>query len=182
MAPLLIMKGGIEPHGAEVLHFAESQGLRVHHVFADDRNPESCLRAIREASEGADILNVRFFVPESLLRALYRASEVVLANSGREPFGLVGLEVMASEGVAFTGATGEEYAKSFENAIVIETDDAREVAAAAVHLRAHPELAQTLRRRGRETAREYTWARVIDFLKIRLQFLGLAQGWTAKGE
>jgi glycosyltransferase involved in cell wall biosynthesis len=178
LAPLLIMKGGIEPHGAEVLHQADTLGLRVHHVFADDRNPESCLRALCEASEGADILNVRFFLPENLLRALYRAADLVLANSGREPFGLVGLEVMASGGVVFTGATGEEYAKSFENAIVIETDDAREVAAAAAHLKANPALAESLRHRGRETAREYTWARVIDFLKIRLQFLGLAQGWT----
>jgi glycosyltransferase involved in cell wall biosynthesis len=179
MGPLFIIKGGIEPHGAEVLHQAETMGLRVHHVFADDRNPESCLRAMLEASHGADILNVRFFVPENLLRALYRASDVVLANSGREPFGLVGLEVMASGGVAFTGATGEEYAKSFDNAIVIETDDPREVAAATAHLRANPGLADSLRHRGRETAREYTWARVIDFMKIRLQFLGLAQGWGA---
>ncbi len=179
MAPLLIMKGGIEPHGTEVLHHAETIGLRVHHVFADDRNPESCLRAICEASHGADILSVRFFVPENLLRALYRAVDVVLANSGREPFGLVGLEVMASGGVAFTGATGEEYAKSFDNAIVIETDDPREVAAAAAHLRSSPALVEALRQRGRETAREYTWARVIDFLKIRLQFLGHAQGWGA---
>jgi glycosyltransferase involved in cell wall biosynthesis len=179
MGPLFIMKGGIEPHGAEVLHHAETLGLRVHHVFADDRNPESCLRSLLEASHGADILNVRFFVPENLLRALYQASDVVLANSGREPFGLVGLEVMASGGVAFTGATGEEYAKSFHNAIVIETDDPREVAAAAVHLRANPGLADALRHRGRETAREYTWARVIDFMKVRLQFLGLAQGWGA---
>jgi glycosyltransferase involved in cell wall biosynthesis len=178
MGPLFIMKGGIEPHGAEVLHLAETIGLRVHHVFADDRHPDSCLRAICEASEGADILNLRFFMPENLLRALYRASDVVLANSGREPFGLVGLEVMASGGVAFTGATGEEYAKSFDNAIVIETDDPREVAAAAAHLRANPALSERLRDRGLETAREYTWRHVIDFLKIRLQFLGLAQGWS----
>ena len=83
LSPLLIMKGGIEAHGAEVLHHADNLGLQVHHVFADDRNPESCLRAICEASHGADVLNVRFFVPENLLRALYRASDVMLANSGR---------------------------------------------------------------------------------------------------
>ena len=43
-----------------------------------------------------------------------------------------------------------------------------------------PGVPESLRHRGRETAREYTWARVIDFLKIRLQFLGLAQGWGAE--
>jgi len=81
--------------------------------------------------------------------------------------------------VAFTGATGEEYAKSFQNAIMIETDDPREVAAAAAYLRSNPALSEELRRRGRETAAEYTWRHVIDFMKLRLQFLGLAQGWTA---
>jgi glycosyltransferase involved in cell wall biosynthesis len=179
LSPLLVAKGGIEPHGAEVLHHAEAMGLKVHHVFADDRSAESCLRAICEASHGADVLNVRFFVPENLLRALYRAADVVLANSGREPFGLVGLEVMGSGGVAFTGATGEEYAKSFRNAIVIETEDPREVAAAAAYVRTNPALSEELRRRGRETAAEYTWGHVIEFMKLRLQFLGLAQGWTA---
>src|SRR5690349_3969629 len=33
MGPLFLMKGGIEPHGAEVLHHAETIGLKVHHVF-----------------------------------------------------------------------------------------------------------------------------------------------------
>ena len=55
--------------------------------------------------------------------------------------------------------------------------DERRCIPAVAHLRANPGLADSLRHRGRETAREYTWARVIDFLKIRLQFLGLAQGW-----
>jgi len=32
--------------------------------------------------------------------ALYAAADAVLANSGKEPFGLVGLEVMAAGGIA----------------------------------------------------------------------------------
>src|SRR5439155_7748528 len=96
---LLIAKGGIESHGAEVLGHAASLGLTVRDVHSGDRNPDACLRALSEAAHGADVLNVRFFVPETLLRALYRSAHGVLANSGREPFGLVGLEVMASGGL-----------------------------------------------------------------------------------
>src|SRR5207244_2879476 len=91
---LLIAKGGIEAHGTEVLQHAGSLGLTVRDVYCQDRNPDACLRALAEAAHGVDILNARFFVPETLLRALYRAADGVLANSGREPFGLVGLEVM----------------------------------------------------------------------------------------
>lgn len=175
---LFLAKGGIEPHGGEVLHRAYQLGLRVRDVYSPDRNPQTCLKALAEAMHDADLLNIRFFVPELLLRALYRAADAVLANSGREPFGLVGLEVMASGGLVFTGATGEEYARAFENAIVLETGDHREIVSAFAHLMTHPDECLRLRRAGRETARGYTWDRVIELLIRRLQFLGLGQGWT----
>jgi len=66
----------------------------------------------------------------------------VLANSGHEPFGLVGLEAMASGGLAMVGATGEEYARSYGNAIVVETDDPTEVASALRGLVERPALAR----------------------------------------
>jgi glycosyltransferase involved in cell wall biosynthesis len=175
---LLLAKGGVEAHGGEVLNFAWSQGLTVREVHCGDRNPDACLHALREAAPGADVLNVRFYVPEVLLRALYRAADGVLANSGREPFGLVGLEVMASGGLAFTGATGEEYARAFENAVVVETDDSNEVVAAFAHLLANPEENRRLRCNGRDTAASYTWDEVLNTMFRRLQFLGLSQGWA----
>ena len=60
--------------------------------------------------------------PESC-RVLFRGSAAVLANSGREPFGLVGLETMAAGGVACTGCTGEDYVVPGQNALVLETTD-----------------------------------------------------------
>jgi glycosyltransferase involved in cell wall biosynthesis len=174
---LFIAKGGVEPHGGEVLHRAHELGLRVREVFAPDRDPRNCLRALAEAKSDADFLNIRFYVPETLLRALYRSADAVLANSGREPFGLVGLEVMGSGGLVFTGATGEEYARSFENAIVLETGDHNEIVSAFAHLLTRPDEAMRLRAAGRETARSYTWDRVIELMIRRLQFLGLNQGW-----
>jgi hypothetical protein len=38
------------------------------------------------------------------------SADAVFANSGHEPFGLVGLETMAAGGVACTGCSGEDYA------------------------------------------------------------------------
>ena len=58
----------------------------------------------------ADILFLDYFIAERTLRAMYQAADGVLANSEREPFGLVGLEVMASGGIAYVGRTGEDYA------------------------------------------------------------------------
>ena len=83
---------------------------------------------------------------------------------------------MASGGVAFVGATGEEYAEPFKNAIVIETEDAAEIVAYVTHLAEHPDTARNLRIAAQRTARDYTWQRVIDILLQRLEFVALKQG------
>jgi glycosyltransferase involved in cell wall biosynthesis len=127
------------------------------------------------AAADADVLNLKFFVPEQLLRLLYAGADAVLANSGKEPFGIVGLEVMASRGVAVTGATGEEYARGFQNAVVIETDDANEIVTAMAYLQEHPEEARRIRAEGHATAAEYTWERVVEIIRRRVQFLVAGQ-------
>jgi glycosyltransferase involved in cell wall biosynthesis len=173
--PALVVKGGIEPHGAEVLAHAAGIGLEVHDVTAADRSREAALHAL-SAHAGADILNLKFFVPEELLRSLYQASDAVLANSGREPFGLVGLEVMACGGVAITGATGEEYLRAFDNGLSVESADPFEMATYVELLRRDPELARRLRREGRVTAERFTWDRVIEGLRYRLPYIAHRQG------
>ena len=57
---------------------------------------------------------------------LFRSTDAVLANSGHEPFGLVGLEAMAAGGIACTGCSGEDYAVPGQNALVLETGEPRE--------------------------------------------------------
>ena len=59
-------------------------------------------------------------------RVLFHGSAAVLANSGREPFGRVGLETMAVDGVACTGCSGEDSAVPGRNALVLETNDLQE--------------------------------------------------------
>ena len=62
------------------------------------------VRALSE-SRGAAVVNLCRFLPEAVIPEIDLAATAVLANSGHEPFGLVGLEAMAAGGVAVVGAT-----------------------------------------------------------------------------
>jgi len=171
----LVCRGGMEPYEGEVLHNAAARGLRVRNVPPPaSQDVEGWAAALAEASE-ADLLNLKFFVPEELLRLLYAGADAALANSGKEPFGIVGLEVMASGGTAVTGATGEEYARAFENAVVLETDDPNEIVTAMAYLREHPAEAERIRAAAKATAAQYTWAKVVDLLCRRVQFLATSR-------
>jgi len=94
-------------------------------------------------------------------RVLFRGSGAVLANSGREPFGLVGLETMAAGGVACTGSTGEDYVVPGQNALVLETADPWEFVTLFRELRANPVRDRALRKAGRATAEQFTWRQII---------------------
>ncbi len=109
------------------------------------------------------------------MRTTYAAADATLANSGHEPFGLVALEVMAAQGVAVTGSTGEDYAISFENAIVTETEDPDEIVGYLLYLRRHPDEQQRMREAGQTTARQFLWDRVIENLISKLEFLARKQ-------
>jgi len=175
------LRGGIEPHGREVLEHAARRGLRVVDVTSNDRSVEGGLVALRAAAGRGDIFNLRFFVPEALARALYRAANGVLANSGHEPFGLVGLEGMAAGGLVFTGASGEDYAVSMSNCVVVETDDPDEVRANLFYLEEHPELAGRMRAAAVDTASRFTWDEVIANLTSKLEYVGRTSGVLGVG-
>jgi glycosyltransferase involved in cell wall biosynthesis len=173
----LFVRGGIEPHGADVLRHAYNLGLHIKDVEARaKRRPsvEQCTELFAHAGP-ADIYNIRFFIPEEFVRIIYRAADATLANSGHEPFGLVGLEVMAAEGLAVTGSTGEDYAISLENAIVTETDDPDEIVGYLIYLRRHPEEQKRIRQAGCRTAEQFLWDQVIENLVSKLEFLGRKQ-------
>ncbi len=167
----LVVRGGIEPHGGQVLAHAYRQGLVVKDVTAPRGDDWAAVHALAEASRDADVLNLRFFLSDEFKRACYVAADAVLANSGHEPFGIVGLEVMGAGGIAVVGATGEDYAISFQNCLAIETDDAEELAGAVRHLMAHPEWRDPIREEARRTAALFTWNRVIANLLGKLDYL-----------
>ena len=164
----LLMRGGRESHGAEVMALAEHEGLVVKHAPAPA--DAAALAALLVQSREADVIDFTSFVPDPMVQATYATCDAVLANSGHEPFGLVGLEVMAAGGIAVTGATGEDYAEPYRNAVVLETDDPLELVTEVSALKERPRLAAHIRKRGRVTARDYLWEKVIDQLLLRIDF------------
>ncbi len=158
-----IVRGGIEGYGDEVRRRARSRGLRW--------EPMTYRLGFEEdlAASSADIIEVTNRIPDEELRTLYHYADAVLANSGMEPFGLVGLEVMAQGGVAITGATGEDYAIPYHNALVVDTDDPEEMVHHGLLLLNDSNLATRIRSHGPDTAEQYRWGRVIDGLLYRIQ-------------
>jgi len=172
---LFIAKGGLEAHGHDVIQRALAAGLKVRDVRSDSRDPRTLMRILLQAAHGADMLNIQFYLTEDISRALFSVADAMLQNSGREPFGLVGLEVMAAGGLVFTGSTGEEYARAWENAIVLDTDDPHEIEATVLSLLSRPKDAERIRKKGIETARQYTWDQIFDLMLRRLQYLALGR-------
>jgi len=169
----LLMRGGKEAHGAEVMDHARHQGLMV--LDATAPADAAGLASLLRAHADADAVNFTSFVSDELQAVIYTACDAVLANSGHEPFGLVGLEVMAAGGLAVTGATGEDYAEAYRNALVLETNDPIELVTELSLLKERPKLAASMRRRGRTTARTYVWEKVIQELLLRVEFAAAQQ-------
>ena len=163
---MLVVRGGREPYGDAIFARARELGLDVEDVALASRDPEAFAERLKDA-RGA-IVNLRTFVPEDVLYALYHVADAVLANSGKEPFGLVGLEVMAASGVAVTGSTGEDYAQPFENAVVCDTGNPAELAAYLNALIADPALARAIRAAGAATAERSTWPLVLEILSRKI--------------
>lgn len=160
-----LFRGSAAPHRDEVLARIDAHGLSRESVrLGSDATPSDLARAIQTSR--AEALFLDFFLSERLLRALYAAADGVLANSEREPFGLVGLEVLGAGGVAYVGVTGEDYAEPLGNCVVVRTDDPLEVAEAALLLRERPGLAKRIRAEGRVTAKRYVWPRIIEDLEL----------------
>ncbi len=169
-----LVRGGIEPHGAEFFGLASYLGLSIADVTCDERRPsvEKCIQILADAPR-ADVLNLKFFLPEEFVNLLYHACDAVLANSGFEPFGLVGLEVMAAGGIAFTGATGEDYLIPFVNGVTVESDNPNEIVAYLKYLNDHPSAKDSIKLNAYETAKQFSWPVVINALIRRIEYLGM---------
>jgi len=172
----LVCKGGVEPHGAEVLRAAADAGLRVTDVPVPEGADAAALaRTLAEAGD-APVVNLKGFLAPRTLSAVYAAADGVLANSGMEPFGLVGLEAMAAGALVFLGTTGEDYAIALDNAVVVETADPGEIARYWLQLANAPAQRAALRRRARQTAEAFRWERVLQVLLSRLDYMAATAG------
>ncbi len=168
---VLLARGGLEPHGLEVLGRARALGLTVCEARTSDppeAGLESYFCALQNSCQ-ADVIDIKFHLPQDFLRIIYRASDAVLANSGHEPFGIVGLETMAAGGIAFTGSTGEDYAIPYHNAFVLETSDPREIEGYLMYLRECPDEGVRIRSEARRTAAYFTWEAAAENLVSKLE-------------
>jgi glycosyltransferase involved in cell wall biosynthesis len=165
----LIVRGGREPYGDLVFARAHERGLNVERLTYEGSNGHKVIDGIALAD--GPIVHLRAFLDDATLYALYAAADAVLANSGKEPFGLVGLEVMAAGGIAVCGATGEEYAEPFVNAIVCDTSDGRELATYLRALLANPAVGAEMRRAGAETVERYTWDHALAALERKIGYI-----------
>lgn len=185
--PVLVARGGEESYGRKIRRQAISLGLNMKDITLAGNSRECYHRAVSEDDftpyleaicKGGvgDILNLLFPIPQSFLRVIYSASDVVLANSNHEPFGLVGLEAMASGAVVFTGCSGEDYATHMYNAVVLDTFSAKEIHYYIEYLRVHPEIRKTISIAAKQTAEQWTWEEVIRRLLCKLEYQARLQG------
>jgi glycosyltransferase involved in cell wall biosynthesis len=172
-----LMRGGLEPHGRDVMGYLGWSNMTVAQVTSPTRRPtiDECFALLRQHMF-ADVMNLSFFLPEEFVRILYAGCAATMANSGHEPFGLVGLEVMAAGGIAVVGSTGEDYATSMQNALVTETPDAGELVEYLLEVGRNPALATRLREAGRRTAEEFIWPNVLADLRVKIEYLARRQG------
>ena len=168
LKPLFLARGGLEAHGHEVWARAERNGLKVTSVGWKGSSLEVLLEAMRPAL-WADMVVLQGYLSETQSRALFRTANAVLANSGREPFGLVGLEAMAVGGVAMVGCTGEDYVTPGHDAIALQTDNPREIVSHLTYLDRYEGAEMHLRQEARRSAARYTWPVVIR--RVLLPFL-----------
>jgi glycosyltransferase involved in cell wall biosynthesis len=164
--PILVARGGIEAHGETVLARARSLGLTVADVTLPPTEGARALVNTLGDARRLDLLNVRSALDWETRRLLYRGSAAVLANSGHEPFGLVGLETMAAGGIACTGSSAEDYAVPGHNALVLETQNPDEFLGLFAQMRNEPARERAVREAAALTARRYAWPLVIDRLLL----------------
>lgn len=176
LKPTFIVRGGKEPHRQEVRNQADKCGLSWKEIHLPPKAAAQDILAELTRWSSYDVLELCFYVVEDFINVLYSGSDCILANSGHEPFGLVGLEVMACGGLAFVGATGEDYAQTLVNSAVVETEDPLEIVEYVQTLTNDKKLNQSLRAEGKRTAACYTWERICRDLFQKIRFLSASRG------
>jgi alpha-amylase len=171
---IFLCRGGIEPHGIDVLNHARDKGLIVKDICGAPVTWEEVIELIWQAGQ-ADLYNLCFTMSQSLLRVFYTAADVVLANSKHEPFGLVGLEAMAAGGVVFTGPTGETYSNDREGAIALDTETADEIVLQVSGLINHAERVRTIRHTAPKIAARFAWENILEVLFEKVQLAACLQ-------
>lgn len=166
-------------HFADLRAHAAHRGLRWVRHEGEITDQRGLATMVAGTGGEADVVELASPLPDDQLRTLYGAADTVLANSGFEPFGLVGLEVMASRGVVVTGSSGEDYVMSFRNGFALDSDRPGEIVGVLRWLDQDPARSTAIRKAARQTAKLYGWDHVVDRLLFAFQFAAADQGVVA---
>ncbi|MGF1595468.1 MAG: glycosyltransferase family 4 protein [Acidimicrobiales bacterium] len=173
--PALLLARGWNGCPSASSHGSELRALAARHrldwVVIDEAGPGGADLAEALAAAPVDdnaVVELAFPVAGAALHSLYRGADAVLANSGFEPFGLVGLEAMAAGGIVVTGSTGEDYVRPYRNGFALDTDDPSEIVDCLTWLERDGRRSRAMRSCARRTAREYGWPDVLERLLLAL--------------
>src|SRR4030042_2497910 len=71
---VFLARGGVEPHGQEVLSNARSRGRTVREVRMEQGPSAGYLETLQKAPP-ADVLDIKFHIPLNSLRVIYKAAD-----------------------------------------------------------------------------------------------------------
>ena len=112
-----------------------------------------------------DGIRARGFVTDAELAALYGESVALVMPSHEEGFGLPALEAMARGTAVITSNAAALVEVTGEAALHVDARDARALAAAMVRVASDAPLRDSMRARGLERARAFTWKRCAELTR-----------------
>lgn len=180
LRPRFLMRGGAQPYRSEVIRRINSLSLSYATVSLVDPSFDAMIDAFRRYS-AFDIIEMDFFIEENFLMNMYGSADFVFANSAYEPFGIVGLEVMAKRGLAILGCTGEDYAEHCVNSIRTDSENPEELKDIIMSLVSDPERSEKIRDAGLNTAKSFTWDRALSILIDNVEQIAEAYNIPAAG-
>jgi glycosyltransferase involved in cell wall biosynthesis len=163
--PYLLYVGNVKPHKnlSRLLQAFEQLASRVACDLLILGKNEGFLSEDANARAAAERLAPRVqllgTLPQDLLKRYVTHAEALLQPSLYEGFGLPPLEAMAAGCPTIVSRTASLPEVCGDAALYFDPLDARSIAEAVLRLLHQPELSETLRCRGLERARHFTWDR-----------------------
>jgi glycosyltransferase involved in cell wall biosynthesis len=156
----------VSPALPKDLHLVISGNLNRAHVFGDASDIDFTGPRIR----------ITGYVAEEHMGPLMAGAEAFLFASLYEGFGLPVLEAMAAGTPVITGNTTALPEVAGDAALMVDARSANAIGSAILDILERPLLAQTLKMRGFQRARRFTWEAAADRYGAIFESLGAARG------